>query len=67
MSARKPYFTDADLLIIHALLSGAPIVGMTHLEMARVDDVRAKLREYVDARAARKAKRQGRERSGEHE
>lgn len=58
MSARKPYFADADLLIIHALLSGAPIVGMTHREMARADDVRARLRAWADERAARKAERE---------
>jgi hypothetical protein len=52
----RPYLTDADLLIIHALLSGAPIVGMTHREMARADDVRARLRQWVEERAERKAK-----------
>jgi len=53
----KPYFTDADLLVIHALLSGAPLSGMTHRELMRVDDVRAKLRQWVEERADRKAKR----------
>lgn len=57
MSARKPYFTEAELLTLDALLNGAQPSAMTAHERARAERVRAKLREYVEARAARKASR----------
>jgi len=56
MSTRKPYFTDADLVTLDALLNGAQPSGMTTHEKARAERVRAKLREYADAQAARKAR-----------
>ena len=56
----KPYFTDSELHTIHALLNGAQPEGMTAHERARAERVRAKLREWADERAERKAKRAGR-------
>ena len=51
----KPYFTEAELLILDMLLSGTQPSGMTTVQNWRAGKVRAKLREYAEERAERKA------------